>query len=191
MKLKQLMLYATIAVAASGCQNTYSTRSTGTNADETAPATHVPQGFEAPDQRVPVPLLPRMAEHQRENMRDHLAAVEEIVASLSAQDFGAVERSAARIGYSEQMGQMCAQMGTGAPGFTEMALHFHRTADTISTAARQRDAKAVLEAVSTTLRICVGCHATYRQQIVDAATWKEIMGRRRANPPASSTPKPD
>ena len=51
-------------------------------------------------------------------------------------------RAASRIGYSEEMGRMCSHMGMGAPGFTETALQFHRTADTIGTAAKQRDAPA-------------------------------------------------
>jgi hypothetical protein len=191
MKWKQLTLYAAVAVLAGGCQNTSPTHSTSTNTHETPQASHVPQGFDVPDKRAPVPLLPRMAEHQRANMRDHLTAVQEIVAALSAQDFASVERSAARIGYSEQMGQMCAHMGAGAPGFTEMALNFHRTADTIGVAARQRDANAVLKAVATTVQTCVGCHATYRQKIVDEAAWKEITSRGRGTTPASPpNPKP-
>ena len=87
------------------------------------------------DTRVPVPLLPMMANHQKQNMRDHLRAVQEIVAAVGASDFDAVTRAAARIGYSEQMGQMCNHMGAGAPGFTDQALRFHHTADKIGAAA--------------------------------------------------------
>lgn len=135
------------------------------------------------DARVPVPLLPRMAEHQLENMRDHLAAIQEITAALADNNFAGVERAAARIGYNEQMGQMCERMGAGAPGFNELALNFHRTADTIGAAARQRDANATLKAVTATLQTCVGCHAVYRQEIVDAATWERIIARPRAKVP--------
>jgi mono/diheme cytochrome c family protein len=119
-----------------------------------------------------------MAKHQRENMRDHLAAVQEIVAAVSSGDFAGVESSAARIGYSDEMGQMCERMGAGAPGFNEMALHFHHTANTIAAAAKARDGTATLKAVAATLQTCVACHAVYRQQIVDEATWKEITNRR-------------
>jgi mono/diheme cytochrome c family protein len=118
-----------------------------------------------------------MAVHQRENMRDHLAAVQEIIAAISTEDFAGVERSATRIGYSEQMGQMCSHMGAGAPGFIDLALNFHRTADTIVPAAKARDTAAILKALSATMQTCVGCHAIYRQRIVDEATWKAITGR--------------
>jgi hypothetical protein len=135
------------------------------------------------DRRIPVPLLPRMAEHQRENMRDHLAAIQEITAALANNDFAGVEHAAARIGYSEQMGQMCERMGAGAPGFNELALNFHRTADTIGAAAKQRDAGATLKALTATLQTCVSCHAVYRQEIVDVATWEKILARQRVKAP--------
>lgn len=127
--------------------------------------------------RIPLPLLPRMAEHQLENMRDHLAAVQEITAALSNGDFEGVGRAAARIGYSEQMGRMCERMGAGAPGFNQLALQFHRTADTIAVAANRHDTNATLEALAATLQTCVGCHAVYRQQLVGEATWKRLTRR--------------
>ena len=74
------------------------------------------------DRRSQVPLLPMMANHQKQNMRDHLLGVQEIVAALAGDDFRAIEQTAARLGFSEQMGQMCTHMGAGAPGFTEQAL---------------------------------------------------------------------
>jgi len=130
-----------------------------------------------------------MAAHQRENMRDHLAAVQEILAAVSAGDFAEVEKSATRIGYSEQMGQMCERMGAGAPGFNQLALNFHHTADTIVPAAKARDSAATLKAVSATLQTCVACHAIYRQQIVNEATWKRIVSDvEKANRPQSGKP---
>ena len=121
--------------------------------------------------RVPVPLLPHMANHQKQNMRDHLLAVQEIVAATANGDFGAVEIAVERIGFSEEMGQMCNHMGAGAPGFTEQALQFHHTADTIAAAARLRDSAAVLQALGRTLATCTACHATFRQSVVDQAAW--------------------
>lgn len=126
------------------------------------------------DARKPLPLLPHMAQHQLANMRDHLAAIQEITTALAANNFDGVVTAASRIGSSEQMSRMCNHMGAGAPGFSGIALNFHRTADTIGVAAKQRDAGATLKAVSATLQTCVGCHATYRQEIVDEAKWNEL-----------------
>ncbi|HYJ09138.1 MAG TPA: hypothetical protein VEX18_09010 [Polyangiaceae bacterium] len=119
------------------------------------------------DARTPVPLLPMMANHQKQNMRDHLAVVQEVVSATAERDFGKVARAAERIGYSEAMGQMCQHMGAGAPGFTEQALAFHHTADRIVVAAKSQDAQAVLQALGETLTKCTTCHATYKQQIVE------------------------
>jgi hypothetical protein len=177
MKMKRLLLCAALALAVPGRQNTSPTRSSDASEPKATPPAHAVKLIDPHDQRTPVPLLPRMAAHQRENMRDHLAAVQEIIAAVSAEDFAAVERSAARIGYSDQMGQMCSHMGAGAPGFTELALHFHRTADTIAVAAKTRDRAATLKALSATVQTCVGCHAIYRQHIVDETAWEAIAGR--------------
>jgi hypothetical protein len=70
------------------------------------------------------------------------------------------------MGYSEQTAQMCTHMGAGAPGFTERALDFHHTADTITAAARQHDDAAVMRALGSTLETCTGCHAAFRQSVV-------------------------
>lgn len=119
------------------------------------------------DARTPVPLLPMMANHQKQNMRDHLAVVQEVVSATAERDFAKVARAAERIGYTEAMGQMCQHMGAGAPGFTEQALAFHRTADRIVDAAKSQDAQAVLQTLGETLTKCTACHAAYKQQIVE------------------------
>ena len=119
------------------------------------------------DQRKPLPLLPMMAHHQKQNMRDHLLVVQEVVAATAAGDFPKVAEAAQRIGYSDAMGQMCEHMGAGSPGFAEQALAFHRSADHIVAAAKRQDSAAVLAALSSTLSSCTGCHAAYKQKIVD------------------------
>ena len=126
------------------------------------------------DTRAPVPLLPMMANHQKQNMRDHLVAVQEIVAALAADDFPAIERAAGRIGFSERMGQMCTHMGAGAPGFTAQALNFHHTADRVASAARGRDRARVLAELGATLQTCTSCHAAWRQQVVNETAWRRL-----------------
>lgn len=148
------------------------------------PATSVATGspsaltaFDAMDTRIAVPLLPMMANHQKETMRDHLAAVQEIVLGVGGKDFGSIERAARRIGYSEQMGLMCNHMGSGAPGFTEQALRFHHTADKISAAADGHDMPGVLSALGETLATCTGCHSVFKQRVVDERTWASLTNQ--------------
>jgi cytochrome c556 len=131
------------------------------------------------DTRQPLPLPAMMAEHQKQDMRGHLGAVQAIVAAIGHDDMDGVAKAAAGIGYSEAMGQMCEHMGAAAPGFTTMALNFHHTADTIGDAARRGDRAGVLSALDRTLQACVGCHATYRQEVVDEETWKKLTAASR------------
>jgi hypothetical protein len=144
----------------------------------TAPASPAPrmptEELDIMDGRAPVPLLPAMASHQKQNMRDHLVAVQEVVTAVSLGDFASVEAATARIGFSPTMGQMCSHMGAGAPGFAEQAIEFHHTADRIGTAARERDGAAVLAALGTTLQACTSCHAAWKQRVVDEPTWQRL-----------------
>ena len=126
------------------------------------------------DVRNPVPVHPRMANHQRANMRDHLVVVMEVLQALANEDFEAVERSTERIAYSTRMGRMCGRMGAAAAGFADMGIFFHRTADTIIEAARKKDTKATLTAVSNTLATCAACHESYRQELVSINDWQEL-----------------
>jgi hypothetical protein len=81
----------------------------------------------------------RLAQHNYcQYLREHLAAIQAIIAAIGRDDMDAVAKVAARLGYSEAMGQMCEHMGAAAPGFTAMALNFHHTADS-STRSHQRD----------------------------------------------------
>jgi hypothetical protein len=145
-----------------------------------APAQHPVDALNAIDTRRPVPLLPMMANHQKQNMRDHLVAVQEVVAALAADDMPAAQRASQRIGFSEPMGRMCSHMGMGAPGFTAQATNFHHTADRIGEAAARGDRPGVLRALNDTLLTCTGCHTTWRQEVVDDAEWRR---RTAAAPP--------
>ncbi len=128
------------------------------------------------DPRQPVPLQPMMAWHQKQNMMEHLVAIQRIAGGLAQEDWEEVASASALIETSPQMRQMCQHMGAGAAGFTEMALDFHRRADAIGEAARAHDGPAVLRATSNTLQACTGCHAVFRQEVVDVATWQERTG---------------
>lgn len=131
------------------------------------PASPTPaEQLSAMDPRSPVPLLPMMAHHQKRTMQDHLLAVQQTVDALGRDDFAAARDAAARLGSSPQMLQMCEHMGAGAPGFTSQAKGFHATADTLVQALEVKDRAASLQALSATLQTCVGCHATWKQELV-------------------------
>jgi hypothetical protein len=128
------------------------------------------------DHRTPVPLQPMMAWHQKQNMMEHLVVIQRITEGLAREDWEEIARASALIESSPQMEEMCQHMGAGAEGFTEMALDFHRRADAIGVAARAQDGPAVLRATSNALQACTGCHAAFRQEVVDPATWQARTG---------------
>jgi hypothetical protein len=167
-----------LVVAAMSCRRDPSSAAVPTPRESAPTSPSAAAVFDSMDTRVAVPLLPVMANHQKQNMREHLTAVQGIVGAIGTQDFGAISRAAATIGYSEQMGQMCNHMGAGAPGFTEQALRFHHTADKISAAARAHDMPAVLSALNETLTTCTGCHSVFKQRIVDETTWASLAGQK-------------
>lgn len=154
---------------AMGCQREHS--DSARSVASTPAAAGAARALEQIDGRTPLPLLPMMAAHQKQNMREHLQAVQEMTAALAIGDFGGVKRAAARLGSSQQMTRMCEHLGARAPGFTETALRFHETADTIGVAADRQDRDAVLTALTRTLAACTGCHSTFKQRVVDEATW--------------------
>jgi len=128
------------------------------------------------DERRPVPLQPMMAWHQKQNMMQHLVAIQRITGGLASQDWEEVASASALIETSPAMQRMCEHMGAGAEGFSELGLNFHQRADAIGEAARAHDGPGVLRAMSDTLQACTGCHATYRQDVVDAETWQLRTG---------------
>jgi cytochrome c556 len=128
------------------------------------------------DPRTPVPMTARMAAHHKQEMRDHLRVVQEISAALATDDFDAIAKSAARIGWSEQQAMVCKHMGAGAPGFADVGVAFHHTADGIVAAAKRKDRAAVASALGATLAACVGCHDQYREEIVDDAAMAKLGG---------------
>jgi len=117
-----------------------------------------------------------MAMHQKHNMLAHLVSVQRITEALAAEDWDAVAAAGAELGTSPEMQMQCDQLGRGAPGFTELGLDFHRRADAIAEVARAHDGPEVLRALARTLDACTSCHATYRQDVVDAATWRARTG---------------
>ncbi len=178
--LLTLTLALGLAPALAGCR--------GSSADPAAaPTAHAATGAPSPsaapatpaanlDTRTPLPLTAMMATHQKQEMRDHLRVVQEITAALTKDDFAAIAASAARIAWSDQQAMMCKHMGAGAPGFAAVGEHFHKTADTITEAARRHDHAGVTAALDATLQTCIGCHDTYRQEIVDDGALAKLTG---------------
>ncbi len=184
---------ACVILALAACNNEPKAAATGSSSTTPAPKAAAPKAaaasapqapvaagpvaaLNAMDPRTPVPLQPMMAWHQKQNMQQHLVAIQRITGGLAGKNWDEIARAASMIESSPQMQQMCQHMGAGAKGFTKLALEFHRRADAIGVAARAHDSVGVLRATSNTLKTCTGCHATFRQDVVDASTWQARTG---------------
>ena len=112
--------------------------------------------------RVSLKLNPMQKEHQLLNMRDHLDAVQNIVALLSEEKYDEASKIAyTRLGSTTEMKLMCASFGDA--DFEKLGLAFHKSADAMSEVFKSGDKNKSLKALSNTMNYCVQCHATYRQ----------------------------
>ncbi len=115
------------------------------------------------DERTPLHLAPQMAQHQLQNMRSHVVAVQTIVGLLANGDFDqAADVAHKQLGLTEEMRMMCTTMSDNKD-FTKMGLAFHQSADQLGDTLKTKDMKKSLEALHTTMNYCVQCHATFRQ----------------------------
>ncbi len=126
------------------------------------------------DSRKPLKLTSMMAEHQKQNMRDHLEAVRDLTEAFIDKNYKKIEEAGKRLGTSPEMQMMCNHMGKNTPGFTEMGLKMHKEADKIILAARKKDMKAVLVATNKTLQSCTNCHSSFKQEIVSEDVWNKL-----------------
>ncbi len=124
------------------------------------------------DKRAPVPMTPQMSQHQLSNMREHLVAIQEIVAGMAKKNFKAMEAAAKKLGTSPEMTAMCEHMGKGAPGFTELGMAFHKSGDELAAAAGKKNMSLFLTKLDNTLQKCTACHAQFRQEIVPSEVLK-------------------
>lgn len=118
------------------------------------------------DKRRPVKMTEEMAEHQLKNMRDHLESITAIVVAMGTRDFKKMEKESTRLASSPKMKLMCENMGKATPGFTQMGLVLHSTADKLVHAAKKKDYGLFVKKLGATLRTCTSCHSAFKQKIV-------------------------
>lgn len=126
------------------------------------------QGPPATDARVFVRFPKVHVEHTLANMRDHLAAVQEINAAMADGKFDLAARIAeSRLGMSSLRSHGAHEVGKFMPkGMQEIGTAMHRAASQFALEAQNAgvtgDMQPALKALGETLSACVGCHAGYR-----------------------------
>jgi len=114
------------------------------------------------DERTSLNLPAPMRAMQKRMMREHLAAVNDIVGLIADGRFDEASRIAhARLGLTPEMKQMCNRFENA--DFRAMGLEFHRRADELGEVLKTRNAKRSLAALHRVMNSCVQCHAAFRQ----------------------------
>lgn len=175
------VLVAALAILEAGCSGETKSperaSSSPTASPFSAPAAAAAQAALARmDPRAPDVLTPAMAWQQKQRMMAFLAAVEQVIGGAAADDWEAVARAAETLGTSPQTKQSCDHRPSNLDSISAMALEFRCRADGIGVAARAHKPASVLRATADTLGACNGCHAAFRQNVVDENTWHASQG---------------
>ncbi|MBF0334823.1 MAG: hypothetical protein HQL40_14450 [Alphaproteobacteria bacterium] len=126
---------------------------------------------QAADNRQLVEMPAMMQEHMLGSMRDHLVALDEILAAVSAERFDAAAKVAeTRLGMSSFAQHGAAQMAAYMPKpMQEAGGALHRAASRFAMAATDADVdrsyaamKGLMGALSEMTTACNGCHVGYR-----------------------------
>lgn len=117
---------------------------------------------EDPRQRVPLPEM--MQEHMLANMRDHLAAINEILKAMAQGHLDKAARVAeVRIGMSSLELHGASHMSRFMPeGMRKAGLAMHRAASRFALKAQEGDALTAYGALTDVTSACVACHSAYR-----------------------------
>lgn len=116
------------------------------------------------DERILVELPEMMQRHMMSNMRDHLAAVNEILVYLGNGDLEkAAETAEYRLGMSSLESHGASHMAKFMPEKMRQAgTSMHRAASRFALKAQEGDALAAYKALSDITTACVACHSGFR-----------------------------
>jgi antitoxin component of RelBE/YafQ-DinJ toxin-antitoxin module len=120
----------------------------------------------AEDNRLPIEVTVPQQEMVLEEMRDYVAALQEITGGLAVSDFNKVAEAATRMGRGRMVGERMEMARQLPEQFRMMGMSEHDDFDAIARDAIDlQDKDHTLEQVSAALGKCVACHATFRLQL--------------------------
>ena len=116
------------------------------------------------DAREIVPLPDMMRQHMLGNMRDHLAALHDILSALAQGELdGAGDVAEQRIGMSSLLAHGASSMAPHMPkGMHAIGTEMHRAASRFAVVASEGDLQQALAGLAQVTQQCVACHAAYR-----------------------------
>lgn len=116
------------------------------------------------DDRELVQMPAMMQEHMLANMRDHLSALNEILAKLAADELDeASEIAESRLGMSSLESHGASHMAKVMPeGMRKVGMSMHRAASKFALKVQEGQVALAYGALSEVTAACVACHSAYR-----------------------------
>lgn len=116
------------------------------------------------DSRELVELPQMMQAHMMSNMRDHLAAINEILSLMAQGDLdGAAEIAESRLGTSSLQSHGASHMAPYMPeGMRNAGTNMHRAATRFALRAQEGEVLPAYSALAQVTAACVACHSRYR-----------------------------
>ena len=116
------------------------------------------------DARKLVQLPEMMQQHMMSNMRDHLAAINEILIKMANGDFeDAAEIAEYRLGMSSLESHGASHMAKFMPaGMRQAGTAMHKAASRFALKAQEEEVLPAYDALSEVTSACVACHSGYR-----------------------------
>lgn len=111
-----------------------------------------------------VDLPAMMQQHMMSNMRDHLAAINEILIHLANDQLDqAADIAEYRLGMSSLKSHGASHMAKFMPeGMQQTGTSMHRAASRFALKAQEGEALSAYNALSEVTTSCVACHSSYR-----------------------------
>ena len=116
--------------------------------------------------RMELNLSPVAQEGLKLTMREHLEAIDAIVAALAQEDFTrAATLAKEELGFPKHHVAMQREEGATFPAaYHELAMEHHRAAEGLSVVLPTKDFKQILPQLEQTIHACVECHRVFRLQ---------------------------
>jgi hypothetical protein len=114
--------------------------------------------------RIALDLPPAAQESLKLTMREHLEAIDAIVAALSQEDFAkAAILTNEELGFPKHHVAMQREQGaTFPPEYHKLAMAHHQAAKAMGAVIQTKDLKQILPHLQQTIHACVKCHQAFR-----------------------------
>jgi len=114
--------------------------------------------------RIPLNLPLEAQEGLKLTMREHLEAINSIVAALSREDFANASKLAhEELGFPKHHLAMQREGGATFPSaYHELAMAHHEAAEALGEVISTKDLKQILPNLEATIHVCVKCHQAFR-----------------------------